>query len=77
MFRPIRDIFFLQLISGRFLLFAPISRDDWSILIRLVVRIAHLRLIIEAKEELDVPSKYGALGPTREKQFLFAPFDIA
>ena len=77
MFRPIRDIFFLQLISGGFLLFAPISRYYRSILIRLVVRVAHLRLIIKAKEELNVPSKYGTLGPTREQKLLFAPFDIA
>lgn len=75
---PVRDVFFLLLIAGHLLLLSSIgARDHRRVLIRLVVRVADLRLVVEREEELDIPSEDGTLSSTGKEELLLAPLDVA
>ena len=59
--RPVRDVLLPLLVASHFLL-AAAGALHRPVLIRLEIRVTGLQLVVESKEEFDVPSEDGALG---------------
>ena len=62
---PVCDVFLLQLVFSKLLLFPSIGPGhDRSILIGLIIWVAWLRLVIKGEEKLNIPGEDGSLCST-------------